>query len=503
MSPTSATAAAEGPFRLEAPLDHEKLRERLIAGGYTPASIEQLKHAIRSTTPLTVAAIDRRLAEPSHKGTLLRLFFLGRAVGEDELADAIAPVPVESLIGAGIIWREEPGRLRATARIECRNDWLIFSDFFDVLSNAPPRPDHVMGLAPSTVVLGALTPRRSVESALDLCTGGGFHAMLATAHAERIVATDINARALNFAAMNARLNGAAGPEFRQGSFFEPVAGEKFELIVANPPFVISPSTQLIFRDGGLGGDAVTERMVKGSAEHLEEGGFAMMLANWMHSTPDDWQSRITQWSQGIGCDAWWLRFDQDDPLSYAVHWLQQSEHGDAANSQRVIEDWLDYFEKIGARVFSSGVVVLRKRSGVTNWVRCDSVPGTTSVKPCGDQVERIFDSESLLQELADESDLLERTFKLHPEHMIDQRMCIRDGSAAVQSIELHVTRGIDFPAVIDGHMLKFLAQLDGTRTLRAAGSAIAADLDVEFDRVVPVCLEITKRLMRSGLISAV
>ena len=57
-----------------------------------------------------------------------------------------------------------------------------------------------------------------------------------------------------------RLNGVENVELRLGSFLEPVAGERFGLVVSNPPFAISPERELIFRDSGLGRDRVSENL---------------------------------------------------------------------------------------------------------------------------------------------------------------------------------------------------------------------------------------------------
>ena len=64
--------------------------------------------------------------------------------------------------------------------------------------------------------------RRPGEAALDLGTGCGIQALLAAKHAERVVATDVNPRALGFAAFNAALNGIETIELRDGSGFDPV-----------------------------------------------------------------------------------------------------------------------------------------------------------------------------------------------------------------------------------------------------------------------------------------
>src|SRR5207249_4314333 len=119
-------------------------------------------------------------------------------------------------------------------------------------------PDHVLGLSPPTRVLACLTAREPVGSVLDVGTGNGLQALLAARHADQVVAVDISPRALRFGRFNALLNGIENVEFREGNLFDPVEGERFDLIVCNPPYVISPETEYIYRDSGLPGDSFCE-----------------------------------------------------------------------------------------------------------------------------------------------------------------------------------------------------------------------------------------------------
>ena len=119
--------------------------------------------------------------------------------------------------------------------------------------------------------LANLTVRRPVARALDVGTGNGIQALLASRHAEHVVATDVNERALAFARFNLALNGVSNVELRQGSFLEPVEGERFDLVVANPPYVISPESSFVFRDSGLGRDRVSELVVRGRARPARGG----------------------------------------------------------------------------------------------------------------------------------------------------------------------------------------------------------------------------------------
>src|SRR5437879_1195044 len=125
-----------------------------------------------------------------------------------------------------------------------------------------PSRDHVLGVNTAAVTLESLTVRRRVRSALDLGCGGGIQALFAARHSEHVIAVDKNPRALDFTRFNAQLNGLRNVEGRQGDLFEPVAGLRFDLIVCNPPYVISPESRYTFRDSGRRGDALCEDVVR-------------------------------------------------------------------------------------------------------------------------------------------------------------------------------------------------------------------------------------------------
>ncbi len=107
-------------------------------------------------------------------------------------------------------------------------------------------------------------PRRSTARVLDLGTGSGAVA-LAIAHDRRsahITATDISEDALAVARVNARELGLGNVQFLRGCWTEPVAGETFDVIVSNPPYVAAsdealerlvaePQSALVAGDDGL------------------------------------------------------------------------------------------------------------------------------------------------------------------------------------------------------------------------------------------------------------
>jgi release factor glutamine methyltransferase len=145
-----------------------------------------------------------------------------------------------------------------------------------------PRPDTetVIEVARST-----RADRAAPCRVLDLCTGSGAIAIALAKElpAATVVATDVSAEAVAIARRNAERNGfAARVEVREGDLWAPVAGEQFDLVTANPPYiatgVIDTLSAEVKReprlalDGGPDGLAFYDRICAGALEHLAPGG---------------------------------------------------------------------------------------------------------------------------------------------------------------------------------------------------------------------------------------
>jgi hypothetical protein len=180
-------------------------------------------------------------------------------------------------------------------------------------------------------------------------------------HAAGVVATDVNDRALAMTRVNAALNGVS-LDVRRGDLFGPVAGEQLDLVVTNPPFVVSPGTgeRLVYRDSGLPGDEVVRRVVTGAPRHLAPGGRAQILANWVHRAGEPWQDRVAGWLDGSGCDAWVVQREVADPAEYVELWLKDAGlHGSAEYVSRY-DTWLSWFEEHRIEAVGFGWLNLRR-----------------------------------------------------------------------------------------------------------------------------------------------
>ena len=132
----------------------------------------------------------------------------------------------------------------------------------------------------------ALLPPNAEAGVADLGTGSGAIA-LAVAHerpSARVLATDVSSAALEVAEGNARRNGITNVRFAQGSWFEPLADERFDLIVSNPPYIAADDSHLpalrheplsALTDGADGLGCLRE-IIAGAAAHLKAGAWLLV-----------------------------------------------------------------------------------------------------------------------------------------------------------------------------------------------------------------------------------
>ena len=99
----------------------------------------------------------------------------------------------------------------------------------------------------------------------------------------------------------------------------------FDLIVSNPPFVISPESRYIYRDSGMAGDEVCRRICREAPRFMTDGGFCQIICNWAEYKGEDWRERLKTWFEASGCDVLVMRNQSRDVATYAATWLRHTE----------------------------------------------------------------------------------------------------------------------------------------------------------------------------------
>lgn len=495
---TAPAAVFQGPLSVSDPSAIATLRTVLERHGFMGSAVGD---AIGSALPFGKAhkrddlpLYLRRVEAPTPINTLVKLFVLDRSVDEARAAQAFAPLDLDDVRAMGLI-EDGPRGIRARLRLSVHDGLVLAHDAYDEETKTL-RPDHVLSVNPTTISLSNLTVRRPVKRALEIGTGCGALALRAARHADHVIGTDTNPRALNMAVFNAAFNGITNVEWRMGSLFDAVAGERFDLIFCNPPYVISPDSQFIFRDGGRRGDALCEEIVRRAPSHLTDGGFATFLINWAILGPEPWSAPLRRWVDGNGCDSWLLMSAAQDPTTYAGIWTRTRDRETYAAD---LDRWINYFTELGVAVIGLGVVVLRKRGTGTGWVRADHLTDSITA-PAGGHLERLFAAEDRLAGLTTDEALLDSVFETVRDHQLQQRVKFEDGRHVIDAAEVRLQGGLPFHGTVDAYAIQLLGRCNGSRTLRAIADEIARDNGVSVPAFTLACAAIARRLIAMGFL---
>lgn len=326
---------------------------------------------------------------------LTALFMLGEPVGAAALETALPRTGVAGALAIGLVvpMQSASGEQCYAPAVDLRPHeaedahgsvrWWVASDLGELVTGQALAPDHVLGIGRAGLTLAALTPRKPVETALDLGVGCGIQTLYLLRHVRQVVATDISTRALEFTAFNVALAGvdSARVQLRQGNLLEPVAGQRFDLIVSNPPFVITPPS---VRQAGLplmeyrdAGGPILPALVRGLEDHLNPDGVAVMLGNWEHREGTSWRTSVNQWI-GKSLDAWIIQREVQDPVEYAAMWLRDgglTPERSGVAFENALAAWQEDFDSRQVSGVGMGYLVFHAPS-----VAATSGPGGTALE---------------------------------------------------------------------------------------------------------------------------
>ena len=300
---------------------------------------------------------------------------------------------------------------------------------------------------------------------LDVGAGTGFMALTALReHAERATATDTSPRSLRFVRFNGMLNGREERlAVHEGSLFEPVGDERFDLVVCNPPYVVSPENAFVFRDGGEG---ICRELVEAAPRHLEEGGIFICLVSWTHAKDADWQGPVREWTADSGCDVLAFGLASSDPLTYAAGWGRAPGRDLVVTAPRLARGWPGSWTRAssgwaGAPCCCASAARAARTGSWRDGRRRDQRPG-------GPQIRRLVAAQDLLAAARARSRRRPARPAARaagrPSHRAGGRF-VPDGSE-VESLTLRFTSGLGTRIALDVPTAQALGALDGIRPAR-------------------------------------
>lgn len=304
-------------------------------------------------------------------GILFHLFFLGRRIKLDSLKKIFGDSTVRELHEMNIIEEINSSFVQSSILILPYKDYYFACDFLlqsqDRRSDNKRKYDPVYPVSLDSITLSESSLKRPVESVLDLGCGNGFLSINAAKHSKRVVGIDINPRAINFSRFNAVLNNISNCNFICGDLYKSVNGEKFDLILSNPPYEISIKKTNIYQDGGSFGNRILKRIIQEAPQYLAKNGFCQIITKIGEFQNETKDKALKKWlksenvhilflllyKMGIEQSAYSIGTDFATYKDESFKYRKYSEN---------ISKILRHFEKIKFSHISFGIITLTKAS---------------------------------------------------------------------------------------------------------------------------------------------
>lgn len=531
----------------------ERLRNDLLQSGYSSASVRAFLGATADDARLRGVLIPaQRACESSESSPLaaqIRILLLGEIVDAHTVTNGFPHLGLTGALELGLLQPCDDG-LRVALSLnpvevaglgnagqldgsqgsgEAAACWWVFSDLDDQLRGGAAQANYVMGVGRATRSLLTQAPSNfgaasDATSALDLGTGCGIVAMyLAHSGVSRVVATDISARALMLARANAQLAGLHHRiEFRQGDLFEPVGGssasggsagsdpEQFDLILSNPPFVITPRNNSSlphygYRSAGLTGDDLARTVVERAPAHLTPRGTLLCLANWEYRWGHSGLDRVTKWIEDSAATtavaAWVIERDHVDPITYSETWARDGGSRPGTHEfDSQMRDWLHDFSE--RRVVSIGLGSIRLRRldrdevGVRA-LRAERASGQFAPSP-GPLLDSAFDVGVEVENMSSETVLTTRWMRAHSVTEVREH---RPGEDAPRTISFTIDQPIARSVHADPLLAAAVGACDGELELRSIAGALASIFELDEIAISEALVEGVRELAWLGMLA--
>jgi methylase of polypeptide subunit release factors len=329
---------------------------------------------------------------PSPLVFALRMFVFMDPVTRDQALTALGSDALLAALLDAELLVEQGGGLVCPFFLNVVEDQFVFCDD---LSN---RGEAVMGASATTAgLIQAAWPQRQVERVLDLGCGAGTAALMFARHARQVVGSDINPRAITLAKLNLALTDSSNVAFLTGDLFAPVAELRFDLIVAQPPFVSKPGSEeaVTFLHGGARGDELLLRILSELPPRLAPGGRAVLLVDWPRYDDVNPADRIRAALGKSPFDLLLLTSQRKDLDEYVAHYAAGRHPELGEEYERAVHAHLDHLAQLGVTELRAMLIVVRATERAP-WTHVIPTQSFSDTKPTGAQLDRLIAAQDLL-----------------------------------------------------------------------------------------------------------
>ncbi len=415
----SATFAAFEDPDFEARESLRDLAMRLVQHGYTEDALVDLLEveSLQQIEPTHLHYLAELKLPATPLADLARLFQLRASLTRARVEELFGRELTERVLGLGLLEARD-GELSSRVDLFCSGSLLLATDHrFMIRAEDSLEEDPVMYIGMDSHGLVQAAPRnRRADRTLDLCCGSGIQGLIASRYSKEVIAVDINPRALRFSRFNAQLNGIENYRVELGSLYDGLDGQLFDVILANPPFVPSPSTDTRFRDGGCNGEEVLSAIVRGAPAHLSSEGHLAIVTDLVDI--ESYESKLSGWWGESPSDRLLLVTADRDELLFSVPHSHAPFSQSLEDYNRELARWVENFRGAGLRAVNFGYILVwrRESAGGEFHVRTINNPAT----PIHDRLEAWHRQLRLLE--SHESH--ELFLQLHPD------LCFREERSA-------------------------------------------------------------------------
>jgi SAM-dependent methyltransferase len=356
--------------------------------------------------------------------------------------------------------------------------------------------------AGTTAQVARVMPPSISAPVLDVGCGPGSLALVAAQRgAPAVVGTDVNPRALDLACFNARLNGLAKVEFLVGDLVEPVRGRRFELIVAQPPFVIQPpgATAVTFLHGGPRGEELAVRLMAGVPDVLAAGGRALVLMEAVARPDEPLHARLRPALGEADVDLLVLAAAGPPPAFQVIAYASLEAPGGGQAYAAAARRYLEHVDSLGTGGFQHALVIVRHRAGHAGQGRIDATLPVGSISR-GDHAALEGMLESIDLAALDDARLAQRAVRASTRALwFEERPLPHAELEAARSVRFRTgSFGNDF--LVDERRYHLWGRLDRAPTIQSAVEAYASEVGVEQQQAVKDVLgSVREGLMRGVL----